>query len=480
MRVLPPAIILMVSMVFFLGCGNLNSIHHFLTVDEGTGAMVDIKQRAILVSKRPIKSKPGEKSTYPPQMQTIVCTEPSPDALSAYAAELAAEGGVPGKVAAKLAGATQEGAAYVGLRTPSIQLLRDSLYRLCEGYMSGALTDFEYGLYTRRYQRFMIALLGIEQLTGALRTPSVTIQTQGKAQAAGSIADMRKEIERIGEDLAAQKESKAELTEQLKAASGDAEKTKRLQAKLDVITKAITDKQEDKVDIEKAIKEERTGLVAAGSSATSVSGVGLPAQRSDAHIQKVASVVENIVIKAMDIDDKTSFCWNYLTQKEKNAEKTVVGGQAAGTPNVSQASVRNARLVLTGNANQAAGGGVVFKAEEIDSLKKLCYLTLSQKDRDRVQKRHFNQNVLALFREKLAQLPPEAFGKMLASLFTGQQGSPHSQEPSQGQKIRDSLKNFLNIQTDTMIYNGDVPNSSLLQDWVPNLPILPPPIKGSS
>ncbi|MCI5135993.1 MAG: hypothetical protein D3920_13190 [Candidatus Electrothrix sp. AW2] len=132
---------------------------------------MDIKQRAVLVSKQNNMIK--------------ICAEPSPDALSAYAAELAGKANLPESTAAQFAASFQEGSAFVGLRTQSIQLLRDSLYRLCEGYMSGALDKEEYNLLTRRYQRYMVGLLAVEQLTGALRSPAVVINTDGEAKVDG-------------------------------------------------------------------------------------------------------------------------------------------------------------------------------------------------------------------------------------------------------------------------------------------------------
>lgn len=306
----------MILLISFLsGCGNLNSIHHFLTVDEGTGALVDIKQRAIIVSKRKIPIT-SDANYFSQQTQTIVCAEPSPDALSAYAAELAAEGGVPGQIAVKLAGATQESAAFVGLRTQSIQLLRDSLYRLCEGYMSGALDEYQYDTLMRRYQRYMIALLGIEQLTGAMRAPSVTIQTQGKAEAATSIADMRKNIEKIDEEIQEKTKSKDDLLTKQKNES-DSTKQQTIQREIDAVVKAIEEKKSDKEDLEKAIKEERNGLVAEGSTTASVSGVGLPTQRSDAHIQQVTDAVKEIVLETLRTDEIGQLCWGYLVYPPK-------------------------------------------------------------------------------------------------------------------------------------------------------------------
>ena len=151
------------------GCANWSSVYRDFSVDDGTGAMVDIKQRAVIASTHKVTTKKGEEEIT--TSKVIVCAEPSPDSLSAYAAELSAEASIPDKAALQLAGALQESASFVGLRTQSIQLLRDSMYRLCEGYMSGALDRAQYEILVRRYQKYMVALLGIEQLTGVVRAP---------------------------------------------------------------------------------------------------------------------------------------------------------------------------------------------------------------------------------------------------------------------------------------------------------------------
>ena len=108
------------SIIVFTGCANLNSVYRDLNVDSGMGAMVDIKQRAMIVSRQTRGT--GDLAIT----KTIVCAEPSPDALSAYAAQLAAEANIPEKVSAKLAAAFQESSSFVGLRTQSIQLLQTS------------------------------------------------------------------------------------------------------------------------------------------------------------------------------------------------------------------------------------------------------------------------------------------------------------------------------------------------------------------
>lgn len=270
------------------GCANFNSVFREFDADAGTSVMVDIKQRAIIASRQ---TEGGKTST-------IVCAEPSPDALSAYAAELAAEGKLPEQTAVQLTAAFQESSSFVGLRTQSIQLLRDSLYRLCEGYMSGALQKSQYDILMRRYQKYMVALLGIEQLTGTVRAPTVTISSQGAATAAQSLSALRSEIEAIDTKIAA--------LETKKGAEGtsDADRAR--------IGQDIGALQADREAVTQAIANAR-GLASSGSMTATVHLHGQPSQRSDAHIQAVAAAVQDIVGKIITTDDTGQLCFSYLS-----------------------------------------------------------------------------------------------------------------------------------------------------------------------
>lgn len=278
-------IFLFATVILVSGCANLNSVYRQFDIADGKGAMVDIKQRAIIVTND---------DTFGP----VVCAEPSPDALSAYAAELAGEANVPGEIQASLAAAFQESSSFVGLRTQSIQLLRDSLYRLCEGYMSGALDRPQYDILMRRYQKYMVALLGIEQLTGAVRAPTVTINTEGSAEAARAVSELRSEQKKIDESIKQLEEEKGkkETTEDRKKA----------------IDSELADLKGDKAAIAKGIESAR-GFSASGKAVSLVSNVGVPGQRSDEHLQAVTKAIEGIVTEVITSDDTVQLCFSYLS-----------------------------------------------------------------------------------------------------------------------------------------------------------------------
>lgn len=268
------------------GCANFNSVYRDLKTSEGTGALIDIKQRAIIATK-------NDAAPY----KVVVCAEPSPDSLSAYAAELAAKTDLPEGVSAQLSGAFQESASYTGLRTQSIQLLRDSMYRTCEAYMNGAITQGQYDLLARRYQKHTVALLAIEQLTGAIKSPPITINTSGSAEAARSLSEMRTEIAAIDKKTADLEKKKSDS-----ATTDDQKKSIEIE---------IANLKADKEAVTKGIENARS-VLATGTATSNVSAVGLPTQRSDQHIQAASASVERIVQAIINTDDTGQLCFMQL------------------------------------------------------------------------------------------------------------------------------------------------------------------------
>ncbi|MEQ8654434.1 MAG: hypothetical protein RIC87_18345 [Kiloniellales bacterium] len=137
-------------------------------IGDGTSKSIDAKQRVILV-----KANAG-----PYGNDTWVCAEPSPDALTARAAAAAVSGGTP-KVGGALSGSATEAAASIGLRTQTIQLLRDGYYRLCEAYMNGALSREQYNLALVSLPEVMVSLLAVDAIAGTPRPPAVIVAPNG-------------------------------------------------------------------------------------------------------------------------------------------------------------------------------------------------------------------------------------------------------------------------------------------------------------
>jgi hypothetical protein len=100
----------------------------------------------------------------------VICAEPSPDAIVAQAASLAsaldspATPGGNGAIKGALAAGVAESAASIGLRTQSIQLMRDGYYRLCEALLNGQIGPDEYRDVVENIDVFILSMTAVEQL----------------------------------------------------------------------------------------------------------------------------------------------------------------------------------------------------------------------------------------------------------------------------------------------------------------------------
>src|SRR5688572_7845325 len=145
------------------GCANMTHLTRTRSMgQQGPGGknqvfFIDAKQRALF------------------QRQGVVCAEPSPDALSALAASQGLTVATPDGTSVGQSLSIAEAAGAIGLRTQSIQLMRDHMYRVCEGYLSGAVSGITFQLMHRRFQTTVVGILAIEQLTGAMRAPAIVL-----------------------------------------------------------------------------------------------------------------------------------------------------------------------------------------------------------------------------------------------------------------------------------------------------------------
>jgi hypothetical protein len=173
MRTLVRAALVGVLCISSSGCAYFTHYKDRAALDESSYSL-DAKQRVVL-SLAPDDAGGGRTGRY-------VCAEPSPDALSAIAASGALEAQVAGQGGGAASASLNEAVASIGLRTQTIQLLRDGLYRACEAYLNGAINEFGYALLLNKYDDSMISLVAIDGLTGMRPAAQVAIggETNGK------------------------------------------------------------------------------------------------------------------------------------------------------------------------------------------------------------------------------------------------------------------------------------------------------------
>ncbi len=215
------ASLLAVIVVLLSGCANMATLNRetlLPTTANSTGAdkyrsrgkaiHLDIKQR--LVMSRPYSTNPD-----------VFCAEPSPDALSAVASAVGAGASVATKGSASIAQAFTEGAAMVGLRTQSITLMRDQMFRVCEAYYNGQLTRYQVMTLLTRGQDLTAAIVAIEQLTGTVAARQAGIAGSSNATASATLLANTEALSKIRE-----METRAE--EAVKTAEGEREAAKKV------------------------------------------------------------------------------------------------------------------------------------------------------------------------------------------------------------------------------------------------------------
>ena len=170
-----PGVLLFAAVALTAGCADLNHFKQKADI-ESSSYSLDAKQRLVVSLARTDGSGPTRR---------YVCAEPSPDALATIATSGALSAELAGQGGGSASGGLSEAAAAIGLRTPTIQLLRDGLYRVCEAYMNGAIDEFGYALLLNQYDNTMVSLIGIEALAGLRPAAQVALGGKTTGETAG-------------------------------------------------------------------------------------------------------------------------------------------------------------------------------------------------------------------------------------------------------------------------------------------------------
>lgn len=322
------------------GCARWS--HFNKTVSVPTGAQnaraifVDAKQRVVLAvpTNSAGKASPTGGSTDGAAPTVAFCAEPSPDALSALAATGSVSADVIDKLSASAGGGFAESAASIGLRTQSIQLMRDAMYRVCEQMVSGKLSSSQFETLHRRFQNSMVAILAIEQLTGVARGPAALLSGTTSVGSATQLADMTVRLTAArGDATAAKAALDNATTAQAKAASdlsallGDkkdcaalpeaqrgpctaaVEKARTAGTAAEAAKARSADADANVDDLAKAVSALRTG-----GTATSIATAGPEAGAYSAQATKaVADTVDSIVARTFNLGFLRDVCASQFT-----------------------------------------------------------------------------------------------------------------------------------------------------------------------
>ena len=284
------------------------------------------------------------------------CAEPSPDALASYAAALGLGLGKPGAGAASVASALQNNAASIGLRTQSITLMRDALYRVCEATANKTLGEVGAATALARSQDLTAAILAIEQLTGAVAGNQVILTSEAAARTSTALIGNQeilevaeKNVKEKEEDLSKAREDQKkhkEAVKQKQQAVDDAQKalggatkgTPEHQEHSDTLTTAQEELKEAQSSLEEterkvarqegyhkqavetrdAIQKIREGALIQARATTAGSGrfSGTPIQLNQLSAEataKIADTVRDLVKTVIDEDYTVEACRALIT-----------------------------------------------------------------------------------------------------------------------------------------------------------------------
>lgn len=334
------------------GCGaNHNSIYrqHSLTTDAPSVITMDAKQRVLLSAPVPGGSVPppaGGAGAGERAQRMRFCLEGSPDVFSVLAQAASGTGSFgqtadPKAVqaAASFAYSSAEQGSTIA-RTQTVNMLREIMFRTCERYMNGDLSDLEMPIREVRDQRLTVAIMAIEGLTGVARSQAIAIGASGGAQAGASNQEATVRVDDAYKAYQAANAAAAEKQKALDKLDEAAPTCKAVKTKVDAGTaldaaettkkadcekaaaalKAAADDRDAKSAHYKALQAAATRAGAGPASAetsiqTPVIGAAVAGPSGDV-LATVAKTVEAIVLANYDQDEFLLLCLKILPEQD--------------------------------------------------------------------------------------------------------------------------------------------------------------------
>lgn len=161
------------KLVFLVPCAMLATGCHSTYFDYSS---TQIGQTPMLVTDAKVRLV---QDRVVPDGRHVVCTEPSPDVASAFDSATQISANVAGKASGSFDQQSAEQLAQLTARLPSIQALRDAVYRACEAYANGVLGANAYAMMVSRYGEILVTLMLGENAAGNFGKDLVVLQGLG-------------------------------------------------------------------------------------------------------------------------------------------------------------------------------------------------------------------------------------------------------------------------------------------------------------
>jgi len=187
-------ITVLIGLLLLTGCTSV--IHKKLDIEGGQSVLVDARQRAIMN-----RTATWDQDRGGIKPNRVVCAEPSPDVATAVASAVGAGVSVLNYGSASVSQAFGEALAQLGERASTVQLLRDVLYRACEAYANGAISNTTYAMITARMGQTMTTLMLGELAAGAFGRNLAGANASADSSAVASLVQQLKDS--AAKDLAA-------------------------------------------------------------------------------------------------------------------------------------------------------------------------------------------------------------------------------------------------------------------------------------
>lgn len=217
--------------------------------------------------------------------------------------------------------------------------------------MNGAISEAQYSVLARRYQKHAIALLAIESLTGTVKAPAVTINTSGSAGNTRPLSEMTDEALRI-DGLISTKESEIKTEEAKADGSKDDAKIKKLKVELASL-------KNYKLLVLAGLENPQSGQVT-GAALAAVAAVTETSKLSDTSTTIIANRVENIVRGITENDETPALCFDVLSnQKWDQKNKNYIESKVINYCNSYLTNLNTCQALKIELLRDQKGGGVV-------------------------------------------------------------------------------------------------------------------------